>query len=178
MRAVRGRAEARWMPSRFTFALPRLYALLKMRAAKPQPAEMALVVDRHQNAAENFTVGAWVLLTLTAYVVATLSRWWPLPVALVAAFPAALLLIQLSITTVGLVLIRRENNLRVNSIVLMAGMTAAAAYFARTQSWVRFVAWQFLIVLALNAIAAIVVLLLRDTIADAESSMGGFSSEL
>jgi hypothetical protein len=57
-------------------------------------------------------------------------------------------------------------------------MTAASAYFARSQSWARFVAWQFLAVLALNAIAAVVVLLLRDSIADVESSLGGFSSEL
>jgi hypothetical protein len=178
MKVVRGRADARWMPSRYTFALCRLYAFLKMRNAKPEVADVAFVADRHQSAAENFTVGAWILLTLTAYAAATLARWWAFPIAVIAALPVALLLLQLSITIVGIILIRRENNLRVNSVVMMAWMTAAAVYFARSQSWVRFVAWQFLTVLALNAIAAVVVLLLRAPIANVESSLGGFSSEL
>jgi hypothetical protein len=178
MRVVRGRADARWMPSRYTFALCRLFAFVKMRNGKAETADVAFVADRHQSAAENFTVGAWIILTLSAYVAAMLTRWWSPPVALLAALPIALLLIQLSVAAVGIILIRRENNVRVSSVVLMAWMTAASAYFARSQSWVRFAAWQFLAVLALNAIAAIVVLLMRDAIADVESSLGGFSSEL
>lgn len=178
MKIVRGRADARWMPSRYTFALSRIFAFVKMRNAKAEMADVAYVADRHQSAAENFTVGAWIILTLSAYVAATLARWWPLPIALLAALPIALFLIHLSVIAVGIILIRRENNLRVSSVVLMAWMTAATAYFARSQSWVRFIAWQFLAVLALNAIAAVVVLLMRDPIADVESSLGGFSSEL
>ncbi len=178
MKVVRGRADARWLPSRYSFALFRLYGFLKMRRARPQTADVALMIDRNQSATESFTVGAWILLTLAAYVAATLARWWTLPGALVAAIPIALLLINASIVVIGVLLIHRGNNLRLNSIVLMALMTCAAAHFARAQSWVRFFAWQFLAVLALNALAAVCVLLLRDAMDEAESALGGFSSEL
>lgn len=178
MKVVRGRADARWLPSRYSFALFRLYGFLRMRFARPQTAGVALIIDRNQSAAENFTVGAWILLTLAAYVAATLARWWTLPGALLAAIPVALLLINATVVIIGVLLIHRGNNLRMNSIVLITMMTGAAGHFAREQSWVRFAAWQFLAVLALNALAAVFVLLLRNAMAEAESTLGGFTSEL
>jgi hypothetical protein len=178
VRAIRGRADARKMPSRHTFALARLVSLFRIRASRPEAAEVAIVVDRHQSAAENFAVGGWVLITLAAFNTAVLSKWIPIPAALLVSIPLALLMLQVPIVIIGLVFLRRPNNLRLNSIVLMTLMTLAATHFARAQSWVRFVAWQFLAVLALNAIAAVIVLLLRGTIAEAESSLGGLSSEL
>lgn len=178
MRVIRGRADAREMPSRRTFAITRLLSLLRMRAAQPEPAEVVLVVDRHQSAAENFTVGAWVTFTVTGFLAATLAQRWPLPAAWIAAIPLALLLFHVPLAIVSVIFFRRTNNLRLNSIVLMTLVTVAAAHFARAQSWVRFVAWQFLAVLALNAVAAVLVMLLRGAIAKSESSLGGFSSEL
>ena len=178
MRAVRGRADARWLPSRYACALFRLYALLRFRRAPAQPADVVMVIDRHQSVAESFLVGGWMLLTLAAYVAATLSQWWGLPLALIAAIPLAALLMHVPFTVVGLLLIRKQNNLAVNSVVTFALMTAAATYFARSQSWARYAAWQYLVLVALNAIAAVVVFSLRETIANAESSLGGFTSEL
>lgn len=178
MKVVRGRADARWLPSRYNFAIFRLYAFVRMRTAKAEPADVAMVIDRHQSAAENFTVGAWTTLTLAAYVAAVLSRSWALPLAILAAIPMAILLLQFTIVIVGVLLIRRENNLRVNSVVLMVLLTGAAAYFARSESWVRYAAWQFLAVLAINAVAAVAVRMMRGAIAETESAVGGFLSEL
>ena len=176
MKVVRGRGEARWMPSRFTYALFRLFAYLRLRLARPETVDAAFIVDRHQSAVENFTIGIWTILSLSAYVLWLIIPRWPIGIALLGAPVIALLLMHVSIVAVGL--LRRENNLRVNSVVLFAWLTAAALHFARVDGWVRYAAWQFLAVMVLNAMAALIVAMLRGRIAAAESSLGGFSSEL
>ena len=178
MKVVRGRGEARWMPSRFQFALFRLFAYLRLRKASPELMDVAFIVDRHQSAVENFTVGIWTILSLSAYVLWQVLPRWPIAPALLAAPVIAVLLMHISIVVVGLLLNWRENNLRVNSFVMFAWLTAAALYFARVEGWVRYAAWQFLGVMALNAVAALIVMTLREGIAAAEGSLGGFSSEL
>lgn len=178
MNIVRGRADARWLPSRYNFALFRLYGLTRMLNAKPAPADVAMVVDRHQSAGENFTVGAWTTLTLAAYVASVLSGSWGLVLAIVASLPVAILLMHVPIIFFGVVFIRRGNNLRLSSMIMMTLLTGAAVHFARDPSWVRFAAWQFLAVLTINGIAAVAVLLMRGVIARVESSVGGYSSEL
>jgi hypothetical protein len=175
---VRGRLDARWLPSRYNFALFRLYGLARMRMTGPVPRDVAMVADRHQSAGENFTVGAWATLTLAAYAAAVLSPSWGLALAIAAALPVAILLMHLPILFFGTVFIRRGNNLRLNSMILMTLLTCAAVHFARSPSWVRFAAWQFLALLSINGLAALVVLLLRGSIARAEASVGGYSSEL
>ena len=177
MNIVRGRADAHWLPARYNFAIFRLYGLVRMRFAKAAPADVAMVVDRHQSAIENFTVGAWTTLTLAAFVVSVLVNTWTLSLALVAAIPIALVLMHIPILTFGIVFIRRENNLRLNSIVLMLTMTGASLYFARSTSWVRFAAWQFLAVLAINGIAALAALLLQGAMTRTEAAVGGIKSE-
>ena len=178
MKVVSGRGEARWLPSRYNFALFRLYGYARIRSAAPEPADLVLVIDRHQSASENFVVGAWTTLTLAAYVTAILSRVWALPAAIAASIPAALVVMHLTLFLAGAILIRRGNNLRVNSWTLLLLLAAAALYFSRSATWARFVAWQFLAVLALNAIAAAVLVPLRGRIHELETSMGSVSSEV
>ena len=178
MRIVRGRADARWLPSRFNFALFRLYAFLRMKTAKAEPADVSLVLDRNQNPLESAVLSTWTTATLACYAAGTLFEAWPLPLALLAGVPVAITCLEIPIVLVGLLLRHRENNIPLNSFVLMSLLVAAAVYFVRAQSWIRFAAWQFLGAVALNAIAAVIIFLLRGEIAEMEDAVGGITSEL
>lgn len=178
MKIVRGRADARWLPSRFNFALFRLYAFLRMKTAKPEPADVSLVLDRNQNPIESAVLSTWTTATLTCYAAGTLFESWPLPLALLAGVPVAITCLEIPIVTVGVALRHRANNIPLNSFVLMSLLTVAALYFVRAQSWIRFAAWQFLAAIGLNVIAAAIVFLLRGTIAEMENAAGGVTSEL
>lgn len=178
MKFVRGRAEARWFPSRYDHALFRLAAYLRLRRAAPQPYDGILVTDRHQSAVETWTVLVWVSLMLTAYIAAAGFADWPLLLALPVSAIAALALLQIFLVLLGVVLTplwHRTTHagtqpFRVNSILAFVAMTGASAFFITHPTWVRFVAWQFFAILALNAIAAAIVFLLRDSIAALEAS--------
>ncbi|HKR65275.1 MAG TPA: hypothetical protein VJZ00_16200, partial [Thermoanaerobaculia bacterium] len=84
MRMIRGRRDARWLPSRHNFALFRLLAYLRCRTLAPEPADVMIMIDRHQSTLENYTVSAWIFVTLTCSIAATLFASWPVPVALLA----------------------------------------------------------------------------------------------
>ncbi|HVG23107.1 MAG TPA: hypothetical protein VND45_03040 [Thermoanaerobaculia bacterium] len=178
MKIVRGRADARWLPSRFNFALFRLLAYLRMRGATPEPRDVSLIVDPNQNNLESHLLAAWTTLTVTCYAAGTLFEEWPLPLALLAGVPVAITCLEIPIILVGLSLRRSENNIGLNSVLLMALLIVAALYFARAHSWIRFAAWQFLAGVALNALAAPVAFLLRGHITEMENAVGGISSEL
>ena len=178
MKVVHGRADARWLPTRFHFAAFRLYAFVRMKLAKPEPADVSLAIDSNQNPIESAVLSTWTTATLACYAAGTLFAAWPLPLALLAGVPVAITCLEIPIVTVGLALRKRANNIPLNSFVSMSLLIAAALYFARVQSWVRFAAWQFLGAVALNAVAAVVVLLLRGAIAEMENAVGGITSEL
>lgn len=174
MRFVRGRAEARWLPSRHNFALFRLAAYLRLRNAQPELRDALLFIDRHQSAAETWIVGVWLVATIACYLAVTLFASWPLPLALLTAFALVWATIQvpmLMIAGVTSLVMRKENHLTVNSFLNMLLYTCAAAYFATWTTWVRFAAWQFLAMLVINAMAAVIVFLLRDSIARLEASV-------
>ena len=161
MRLVRDRDDARWMPSRFHFALFRLAAFLRLRGMAPRPRRgIILAVDRHQSAFENYAVSIWIVITLACYVAYELPSLWPL------ALLFALTAIQVAVVAGGLIA-RSE---RASSVVLMSLFLLAAAYYARTATWVRFVAWQVLAFAALNALSALLVFALRGTIAKREAA--------
>lgn len=178
MKVVRGRTDARWLPSRFNFAVFRLFAYARMRRAQPEYGDVSLIIDRNQNNLESYLLASWTTLTVTCYLAGTLLASWPLPLALLVGVPVAITCLEIPVIAVGLALRGRENNIGLNSVVLMSLLVAAALYFARAHSWVRFAAWQFLGGIALNALAAAVVFLLRGSIAEMENSVGGVSSEL
>ena len=166
MKVVRGRADARWLPSRHHFALFRLYAFLRLAGAKPQPREgLVLVIDRDQTAFEHHGASIWIMLTLMCYIAAGLSAAWPLPLAIAASIPIAAIVIEIPMYVSGLLL---RQGAWLNGIATLLFMAGLSAYFARQGSWARFVAYQFFAVLAINAVAAIVVFLLRAPIARLE----------
>jgi hypothetical protein len=164
MKVIRDRADARWLPSRHHFALFRLFAFLRMRSAKPEPRPgLILVVDPDQTAAEHHGISLWIVSTVTCYVAATLFATWPAALALPVAFVVAAGAIEVPVVLGGLALPSRGN-----SLLLMVLLIAVAAYFATQRTWVRFAAWQFLALIALNAVAAMIVFLLREPIARLE----------
>jgi hypothetical protein len=188
VKLVRGRGEARWLPSRHNFALFRLAAYLRLRNAPPEPGDVILVVDRHQSAAETWLVMSWVTLTLACYLAATLFAEWHPALALPVSLPLAIALLEVPALVSALTIAplwravrgNDANGIGVNGVVVMTLFAAASAWFAThpTQpAWIRFVAWQFLALLLLNAIAALIVFSLRDAIARLESAVGGGPSD-
>jgi hypothetical protein len=182
VRIVRGRADARWLPSRHNIALFRLAAWWKLRRTKPEMRDMILVIDRHQSATETWVVMSWVVLTTACYLAATLFASWPAPLGIAVGVPIAIAGLEvpaiLSALTVGplwraVTRPERLDSIDVNGAVVMLLFTAASAYFAARPSWIRFVGWQFLVLLALNAVAAAIVFLLRDSIARLEAAVVG-----
>ena len=165
MKLVRGRADARWLPSRHRFALFRLYAFFRLLGAKPEPREgLVLVVDRDQTAFEHHGASIWIVLTVACYFAATLFADWPLAAGLAAGLPAAALAIEFPIWIGGLI----PGRARGVAFVTMFLLIAASIHFARQASWVRFAAWQFLGLIAINALASAIVFLLRAPIARLE----------
>jgi hypothetical protein len=165
MRLVRDREDARWMPSRFHFALFRLAAFLRLRGMAPRPRQgIILVIDRDQSAFENHAVSIWIAVTLACYIAAELP--WLFPLAILAGLLLALTAMQFLVVIGGLIV----RSTRANSIFLMSLFFLAAAYYARAASWVRFVAWHVLALAALNAVAAVIVFALRGAIAKREAA--------
>ncbi|MDQ3280355.1 MAG: hypothetical protein M3Q69_02980 [Acidobacteriota bacterium] len=182
MKIVRGRGDARFMPSRYNFALFRLAAFFRLRNARREEREIVLVIDRHQSNGETFLVSSWLMLTLACFFDAVLfdSR----PLALPLAFVIGVLGMQTVTVTSGWLSPRLWNAvtrrgtpaMKVNSIVSMSMWFVLAALCARCATWVRFAAWQFFAFVALDVIAAAIVFLLRDPIARLEANFGGVAS--
>jgi hypothetical protein len=172
---VRGRAEARWLPSRHRFALFRLHAYLRLRGAKPQPTDgLILAIHPDQSAFDTYAVALWTMATMTCFLYALLVQVMIAPAALLLAVPLASIVIQAP-HAVGLI-VRGGPNTGLISKILMLLFTVLSLHFARTATWVRFAAWQFLLLLALNALAALVMFALRGRVARLEESYGGAAS--
>jgi hypothetical protein len=178
LKIVRDRRDARWLPSRFHFALFRLYAYARLRAAKAEPVRgLILAVDREQSASENFLVAASVVLAATAYFAALFEESMSPAAAYLAGFPAAILTIQAVIAVGGLVvtIVLRagvQAAAKVISAFLMLVMVVAGVIVATGDSSARYIAVGFLALVALNAIAAVLVFLLRNRIAGEERRHG------
>lgn len=186
MTYVRGRTDARWLPSRYNFALFRLAAYLRLRRAHARTAHVKFFIDRHQSAFENSAVAIWITLTVACYIAATLFGDWPVA----ASVPLSVLLsaavgIELPVVVSGAIVApvwkavtgsRDDNHIRFNSIVVMTTFILAALYFAASESWARYAAWQFLALVAANALASFVVFLLRRPVARLENDIRGGAS--
>jgi hypothetical protein len=174
VKVVHGRADARWLPSRHNFALFRLAAYLRLRRAKPEPRNVSLMIDRHQSTTETWIVLSWIVFTMSCYCAATLFRNLHVALALLISLPIVFVLLHvLPIVTALTIAPLFRNHIRVNSFLVMLMFAAASAYFAVRPGWVRFVAWQFLGMLALDAVAAVVVFALNDSITQLEARFGG-----
>lgn len=171
---VRDRADARWLPSRSRYALARLIAYLRARRSPPAEVRgMILPIDRDQNAAEIYSVAAWMFLTTSCYAGELLARRTAPAVAALAAAPLALLLLHAAVAINGFVVMplagavlrrRSSNHTGAASTNLMLLFFAATAYFATVESWVRFAAWTAIVVAGLNTFAAVVLHLIHDSV--------------
>lgn len=180
MNLVRNHAEARWMPSRHCYALFRLFAYLRLRNARPERSDIMLAIERHQSNMETMLVAAWMVLTVAGCLAGTTFPSWHLALAIPAAILAAMLSIQILMIVSALVIapLFPGPGARVNSIVLMTLTAALAAYSAMQASWMRFAGLQFLALVALNAIAAAIMFLLRNSVAELEASIAGGASSV
>ncbi|MEK6374176.1 MAG: hypothetical protein AABO58_15925 [Acidobacteriota bacterium] len=155
----------KWLPSRHHFALARLIALMMLKTT-PRPAadvdRVMFAVDRHQSTAENYAVSILFTAITTCYIATMLPLAAPL--ALVSALPLALIAIQILLVAGGLIV----RSIAANSAFMMLCAVAASLYFATRTTWVRFAAYTFLAVVALNAIAFVVMWLLRDRVRELE----------
>jgi hypothetical protein len=166
VRAVRDRADARWLPSRYRFALFRLLAYLRLRATKPQPVRgLMLMIDRDQSAIEIYSVAVWLTLTLIAYLSEELG--------VIVAIVIACIVIQIPMYVVSPLLGRvlKTSGRQINSAAYMLLFVIASLHYARAHGWIRFVAWQFLALVTLNAIAAMLAFALRGRIAALEETV-------
>lgn len=164
IRSVCERTEARWLPSRHRRALFRLAALLRLRFAKSSTdTGLLLVIDRDQSQFENYAMSIWFTLTLTAFVAATFFTTWPLALALLVSLPLATALSQATVVLCALLIapLFPRNRIAPVSIGTMLLVLAPTAYYARATTWIRFVSWHVLVLLALNALAAAIVFFLR-----------------
>jgi hypothetical protein len=162
MNAVRDYPAAKWFPSRHHFALARLFAFVRSHFPVRQPTDVdhiLLSIDRDQSAVEQYAIAIWIFVTLTCYVATLFSPRWMIAAPVIAA--SAVQVITGSISAIGSV---RANHLRRNSIILFGLMIIASAYFALQPMLVRYVAWFFLAVVALNAIAWIAMVALRNSV--------------
>ena len=158
MRIVRDREDARWLPSRFRFAIFRLIALIRMTFTAPRERRgIIIVIDRDQSTFENYTISIWYMATIACFFAALM----PLPIAILAST----LIVQIPLFFLG-------GGQRMNSRVLMSLAAIAAAYLAASRTWIRFAAWQFLAIVALNAVAALIMLTLRGAVRRMEARCG------
>ncbi len=172
MKVVRNREQARWLPSRYRFAIFRLYALVRLATSTREPgAVIALQIDRDQSNEEQYGIALLVLGTVVSYLAALL----PLipPVAIVVALPLAGLALQVPVYIAGSLLPKGRHNTAINGVILMTLIAAASVFFARSESWARFVAWFFLCALVVNGVASCLMFLLRGRIAAMDQRFGG-----
>ena len=174
MNVIADRPEARLLPSRHHFAIARLVAFIRLQLrgdgrAIEMPEHLILPIDRDQSSAETYSVAVWVFVTTASYFVAILPLPWPL--ALLAAIPLAFVAIHIPIVGGGpllRLLAGDKNYVSAISAITMGALLLSSLYIARTATWARIVAWFFLAVVAGNAIAAVILWMLRGRVQAAE----------
>lgn len=183
MIVIRDRGDARWLPSRFDFALFRLVAYLRLRTSPPENKPgIALSVERHQSASENYLVASCVLALGIAFTATMLDLVMPFALACIIAFPLGAMIVHLvpmwfAGFLVGPITRRINgtpslNNNAAGSAVLIALAIAAAAILATGTSPLRHVGTTFLFLTAINALASVVVFTMRRSIAETERRFG------
>jgi hypothetical protein len=136
---------------RHNFALARLAARgAAGRRAVSGVDRVILADDRHQSAAENYAVA----FAYTAFAACFLAAFMPL----VAAIPLSFIAIQIPTYVFGLPF----NNRRVTGIGYLLCGFAMAWYLVLQARWIRFAGYAFFAAVALNAVAFLILLPLRE----------------
>ncbi len=182
MKVVHDRADARWLPSRFHLALFRLLAFFRLKTSRPQPHPgLALAIERHQDAAENYLDGACTFIVIAAYVTSLLISVLPVATASLIAVPATALYFSGQTVFVGFVIapivrrFTRTNDgygIAINSAIFLIVTIACATLLAVSISPLRYVGFAYLVLVAANAVAAVIVFLMQRPIENAERSYG------
>jgi hypothetical protein len=175
LRFIRDRADARFLPSRFHFALFRLGAWLKLMVTPPQPRTgLAMAIDRDQSALEHYTAAYAFFLVTIVYLASALSRFMSTLVAALVAIMIAAVLVEIPMFLVGRIWTassathKLKNNVGLVSNATFLPLLIASIYFASTTGWQRCVAWIVLILCAANVIAAVILRVFRDRVIKAE----------
>jgi len=151
----------KWLPSRHHFALARLVAYVMLAGgaddAMPNGVDRVILAkDRYQSAIENYTATVWYLAILVCFLAAF--------VPLIVALPLALMVVEIPIYAFGLPFRSR----RITSMGYVLCGAAEAWYLALQRTWIRAGAYAFFGVVALNALAFVVMWLLRGRVRAAE----------
>jgi hypothetical protein len=176
VKVIHDRPEAALLPSRRRFALARLIAFVRASVAHVAPlpagAHVTFTIDRDQDAAEMYAVAIWYTLTTAVYATALLPL--PLPLAIIGSILLTPWLVEIPFHISGGLFpaTRNRDNRALNSIWMMSLTTLASAYVATLPSPARYVAWFFFAVLALNAIAFVIMWLLRARVRKLEARCG------
>ncbi len=176
MKFARNRMEARWLPSRFDLSIFRLFAFLRLRSSIPVvPAEPHMfATDRHQSTLEVYLLAIWCYAVTVHYSVDVLLYWVSLPLAVIISLPAAPVIIHLLFFFSGLCLapifVRQVSHVRFNSRVIQVILLATSALaFLRGRPVTRLIALVTLASAALNAVAMLILFLLRHRVAKIEA---------
>jgi hypothetical protein len=175
MKLIIDKPKVRQLPSRRRFALARLIALVTFRfPARTTPGvdRVIYAIDRDHDQVENFFVSLWFAVTAIAYTAALLPFRQSAAAALVAVAIAPFALAFLMFSAGLFTRYGDGDYRRYQSIYHMAVLLALSLHFARSQSLVRYVAWCFLAICAVNAIAAAIMLFARGTVARMEAECG------
>lgn len=182
MKVVRDRRDARWLPSRFHFALFRLLAYSRLRFAAPEREPgVVMAIQKDQSAIEAFLVALSVLIVLTSFAASLLAVHLSPAAAWAIAIPATGAFILIGAVIAAAVftpILRRltglssEKSIAVNSAILMLMVIAAATLMATGDSPVRYVGIGFLSLVAVNALASVAVLAMDGRFAEAEERFG------
>lgn len=147
----------KWLPSRHRFALMKLvaFALAPRRPAPRPPHPAVYAIDRDQSALETDGL-AIVYVGVTIGELAAVLPWW-------AAILLGPIVIQIPIYIAGIFILPKwRDNTTANSRMMMALLIAASLYLRSP------VAWFFLGLVAANALAAVVMFLLRERVRELE----------
>jgi hypothetical protein len=172
VRVVRD-CNARWLPSRHRSALAKLIAFVLFTSSAKAPASRDTVyaIDRDQSALEQFSTSVWLMLTLIVDIAVLLPlRPW---LAAIVAVLAAPWLVQIPMYVCGtIVTLPGSANQSVNSAATILAIAILSAIVATRPGPARYVSWLFFGLLALNAVAWVIVRLLRARIGALEARCG------
>ena len=176
MKFARNRMEARWLPSRFDLSFFRLFAYLRLRSSRPVvPVEPHMfATDRHQSTMEVYMIAIWSYVVTVHYSVDVLLNWMGLPLALIVALLAAPVIIHLLFIFSGLCLapifVRQASHVPFNSRLIQLVILATSAFaLLRGRPVTRIIALVTLVGAAINAVAMLIIFLLRHRVAKLEA---------
>lgn len=176
---------ARFAPSRYAYALPRLVAFLVARnrhADAPETSDLALSFSHDQSALENNAISAIFYAIPFALILANGRLDTPLRTVLTVTAAIVLPCVLWSVSVVGLGLVisavrsagmgRHASQQRIACLVqhlVLVLLCLAALHSGNGAS--RIIGGAWLAVLALNAVAALILVLIRHRVKEVDEAM-------